>query len=142
MAIVVAYTDVENVWRPLTAAESEVVDNRLQQALRIIRHHFPTVDDRITSGELSEDVVSDIAVDMVVRYMRNPDGKRQEAIEDYSFTRDQATSSGSLMMTDAEMAMLTPARQRRGAFSITPARDCPTIHEQARAVSWQRWWRE
>ena len=39
-------------------------------------------------------LVSDVAMSMVIRYMRNPDGKRQETIEDYSFTRDATGSSG------------------------------------------------
>jgi hypothetical protein len=112
--------EVEELWRPLTDAELEVVEARLAQASRVIRHHFSNVDARITAGELDADLVADIAAEMVLRYMRNPEGVRSETIQDYSFTRDQTVSAGSIYLTEAEMTMLTPAAigRRSEAFTV------------------------
>jgi hypothetical protein len=117
--------DVEDAWRPLTDDEIGPTDYLLRKASRMIRNRFPTIDARITAGELDADLVGDVAIAMVKRSLRNPDGKRQESIEDYSFTRDQVTASGEVTMTDEEERLLAPPSSRSTAFSVNTSR-CPT----------------
>jgi hypothetical protein len=64
-----------------------------------------------------------IVATMVVRVLRNPDGKLQETLDDYSYRRDSAVSAGLLYVSDDELAQLRPDtfRRHRGAFSITLA---------------------
>jgi Phage protein Gp19/Gp15/Gp42 len=110
--------DLESAWRPLSDAETSQADYWLGRASRVIRKEIPTVDARIASGDLDSALVADVAISMVIRYMRNPDGKRQETIEDYSFTRDATGSSGEVKMTPEEVKLLTPIEAPSCAFSI------------------------
>ena len=96
------------------------IQKLINKAAARIEHAFPTADARITSGELSIELVSGIVEDMVLRVLRNPNAKRQESLDDYSYTIDTALSSGELYISDREMALLAPAgaRRRRGVGSI------------------------
>lgn len=55
---------------------------------------------------------------VVVRFLKNPDGKFQESIDDYSFTRDRAVSSGMLGLTDDEWDEILPSAGTSSAFTI------------------------
>ena len=69
-------------------------------------------------ANLSRDVVR-VLSSAVIRVLKNPDGKRQESIDDYSWTRDNAVSAGVLYFTDAELNDLAPgAGGTGGAFSV------------------------
>lgn len=106
-------TDVENRWRPLTAAEVNVVDTLLGDAWSILTARRPTLEADITAGTVSEANVVRILANMVLRVMKNPEGKRSETIDDYSYTRDNALSAGELHVTDAELADITPEGFKR-----------------------------
>lgn len=120
--------DVEDSWRSLAEEEKRPALRKIAQASAILRNKFATIDARIASGDLDPELVLGVVVSMVVRALRNPDGKRQESIEDYAFTRDAVTASGELVLTDAEIALLSPqgTGRRTGAFAIrtTPPRWC------------------
>jgi hypothetical protein len=62
---------------------------------------------------------------MVLRVLLNPEGKRSEAIDDYSYTIDSSRSTGELYMTDNELAMLRPPRTT--SFSIVPGAPAATL---------------
>jgi len=115
---------VEAMWRPLSDAEIVVATSKLDQASRIIRHRFPTIDTRIAAGDVDADLVGDVAADMVIRYLRNPDGLERESIQDYSYQRDSA-KTGVLFLTSAEIELLTPATQTSLAFNV-PYANQPT----------------
>jgi hypothetical protein len=133
-------SDLEEMWRALTPEEAGVATARLAQASRIIRAQFPTIDDRIAAGTLEVELVRDVAVDMVLRYMRNPDGKSMEMVEDYSYQRTAADTGGSVYMTPAEIDILTPSTSRSGAFSITPSDPDPTAYDVATARFYSAVW--
>ena len=46
---------------------------------------------------------------MVLRVLRNPNGVRQESIDDYTWIRDNAVSAGLLYVADDEVENLSPS---------------------------------
>lgn len=131
-------SDVEGAWRPLSDAETLVVTNRLVFASAIVRQRVPDIDDRIASGDIDPVLVAGVVAEAIKRVMINPDGKRAETIDDYSYTRDSALSAGSLYLTDDEIALLRGNRSR--AFSITPHRAETTYEDQARVAQHREDW--
>lgn len=135
--------DVAAAWRPLAPDESTFAEFWLEQASEMIRDEFVTVDDRITAGSLSAVIVKGVAVAMVIRLMKNPDGMRsvQESIEDYSVTRtrDSALSAGELYMSESERRRLT--RRGRQAFSISQTDELATCETWDR-IAVHRAWRD
>ena len=106
-------TDVENRWRSLTVDETAVAYTLLDDAWAILVARRPTLEADITAGTVSEANVVRILANMVLRVMKNPEGKRSEQIDDYSYTRDTALSAGELYVTADELADLTPDGYRR-----------------------------
>jgi len=133
------YADIENAWRALTSDEQTVATSSLAFASAIIRNDIRTVDSRIAAGKLDVDLVKHIAVAMVLRKMRNPDGLRTEQLEDYAYTRDSALSDGSIYLSADERRMLLG--RGAGAFSIAPGDDPPSYATVATAQAWRDSWR-
>lgn len=115
-----AYATTDQVaagFRTLSAEESAVAATLLERAERLLISRFPTLVTRVEAGTVNRDLVADIEAAMVVRVLRNPDAKKQESIDDYSWTRDTAVSSGALYVSAEEAKQLLPAALR--ARSVT-----------------------
>ncbi len=57
----------------------------------------------------------------VLRVLKNPEGKRQESVDDYSYTRDNSQATGTLYFTADELdALATNRRTRAFSFSVLP----------------------
>jgi len=111
-------------WRPLTAAELTLATQLLKDAEAIITARLPTLAARVTAGTLTSSLIEAVQVAMVLRVMQNPEGKRQESIDDYSWTRDNAVSSGLLYLGEDELARLLPGRVRaRSVILLTHSSD-------------------
>jgi hypothetical protein len=98
--------------RALTAAEMSQATAWLDDATAIITDRFPQY--LVTPTPAS----TAVCCSMVRRVLLNPGGLRSEAVDDYSYTRDNALSAGELYMTDSEIDTLRPVRTN--AFSIVP----------------------
>lgn len=89
----------------------------------IIVARIPDLNDRVSAGEISIDLLADIEAAAVARKVLNPEGIRQvtRAVDDGSVTKtiDQTRSSGVLDLTDDEWALLLP-KADGGAFSTRP----------------------
>lgn len=113
--------DLEARWRPLSAQEEVNGETFLEDAWRMLRRRITTLEADIaddTSGDLEAEVVRVMAT-AVLRVMKNPDGKRQEAIDDYSWSLDQAVSAGLLYFTDDELnELIVDNSGPSGAFSV------------------------
>ena len=71
----------------------------------------------------------------VVRYLKNPDGKYQERIDDYSFMRDRSVAAGALYISDDEWAQLLPDDANASSgFTIR------TDYQPATAGGPSYWW--
>lgn len=112
-------------WRPLSDQEAINGIVFLDDAWRMLRRRLTRLDvdieDLIDSDtDLRDDVVRVITT-AVLRVMKNPDGKRSESIDDYSWTRDQAVSAGLLYITDDELTDLVPGTgEHGGAYTVDP----------------------
>lgn len=128
--------DVVNAWRPLKETEETVAESRIKsveaELRRELRLHgftgtpdvgwatFETVDEVLEWETLYRSVIADV----VAQSLKNPEGwlEESERIDDYTVTRrrDQATSTGLVFLTDADVEKLLPrpVKPHRGAFSI------------------------
>lgn len=123
-------TDLENrSLRTLSPQELAVGEFLLEDAWNILLASRPSVATRLDALPLDAAVkalVVQVQVAMVLRVLNNPDGKYEETGDDYSYRRDQAVSTGSLYLSDAESALIGAGDdQSDGAWSIRPAGHTP-----------------
>lgn len=76
----------------------------------------PSIASRLAAGTLDVDLVKGVVEDMVLRIVRNPRGLRSVSIDDFQATIDRALSSGELYVSDAEVALLSPAARASRNF--------------------------
>ncbi|MGK4583479.1 Gp19/Gp15/Gp42 family protein [Kitasatospora sp. HPMI-4] len=107
----------DRLGRDLTDAETRQATALLTDASAIIIDRFPQYATSPTAASTA------VCAAMVLRVLRNPDGKRSEQIDDYSYTIDSARSAGELYLTEHEAATLRPVRT--SAFSIVPSAPVP-----------------
>ena len=120
MADFASTADVAARWRPLSAAETTVATALITDASAVLRARVPTIDARVTAGDLPVALPRSVCVQMVLRVLRNPDGLVSEQIDDYGIRRaDSAT--GTLYVTDDELSLLTEAPGSGAAFTAYPA---------------------
>jgi hypothetical protein len=118
MAIYVRPEDVAAGWRPLTAGEEVTAAGLIDEASILLRIMVPAVD------SLDESIVRFVAVRMIRRVLKNPDGYRvrTESVDDYSDggTIDSSLSTGELYVSDQELGWLgvKPASETKRAFEI------------------------
>jgi hypothetical protein len=115
--------DLEARFRSLTAAEQTVAEALLDDAWAVLLMTIPDLEDRITAGTVSDEAITFVVSAMVLRVLRNPNGVRSWSVDDYSETRDNSLSAGSLYASPDEVRLLTgrASSLRRGAFSVVPA---------------------
>lgn len=127
---------VEAEWQPIPTDLTAKVARLIGRASRLIRHRFPTIDARVTAGELDAELVADVATSMVVRVLRNPDGLREVAIDDVRAVRDTTLSSGQIVILPEEEDLLSPSDTSVSEGTIVPSwpvdRVTPTYY----------WWRD
>jgi hypothetical protein len=112
MALATTADLADRLGRDLTATEARQAVPLLDDATAIILDRFPQYLEAPTQASTA------VCSAMVLRVLRNPDGKRSEQIDDYSYTIDSARSAGELYLTAAELDTLRPIRT--AAFSIVP----------------------
>lgn len=73
-------------------------------------------------ANLDRQILADVISEVVARRARNPDGKRNERIDDYSYTLDAAASAVELTLTADEWARLSQDGSTSGAYMpvLTP----------------------
>lgn len=102
------------------AAEISQINTWLDDVEAIIKSRISDLDTRVTAGAPTEDTVVMVEAQAVVRKVKNPDGKQNERIDDYSYGLNSDASRGELFITDDEWALLLPATGTEGAFTIRP----------------------
>jgi len=107
MPSLVIVSDLEARWRPLTVAETVVATVMINDAMTLLTVRRPTLLADVTAGLVTQESVVFVVSAMVLRVLKNPESKRQESIDDYSWTRDTAVSSGALYVSDDELRLLT-----------------------------------
>lgn len=124
MEIIVTPEEVAAIWRPLTPAESDVVDGLARYAWLVLSHEVPGLSSRVEADPDLADLVRIELALAIKRVLVNPDFTRQVSttVDDSTVSRtiDQAVSSGLLYFPDSSLDRLRP-RRRGGAFSINPS---------------------
>lgn len=119
-----AAADLAARWRPLSDAEQTVAETLLGDASEILRTHVPDLDARLASGELRRALVVQVVTAMVRRAMANPGGatSRTHSIDDWTQTERYDAAREGLYVGADELALLSPADESAGAFTIGAAR--------------------
>lgn len=99
---------------PAGADADKAISRVISKAQARLKDRFPNLDERIAAGHPSADTVTGVIEDMVLRVLRNPNGYRSVAIDDYNRTIDSALSAGRLYLSEDEAALLAPPRRRLG----------------------------
>jgi len=107
MTSLVIVSDLVARWRPLSASESIVAQSYLDDAQGIVLVRRPTLLADITAGTVDAANVVTVVTAMVLRVLKNPDGKGEESIDDYRYKRDAAIASGALYVSDDELRLVT-----------------------------------
>lgn len=107
----------------LTAQQLAVGGVKLDDAYIQIIAAVPSVVARLATIPI-DDVFKALVVQVqcaaVMRFLNNPDGKYQEAVDDYSFSRDKAVATGEIYISESELALLSATGGSVNAFTITP----------------------
>lgn len=107
MTSLVIVSDLEARWRPLSAPESIVAQAYLDDAQGLILVRRPALLADIAAGTVSMASLIAVLTAMVLRVLKNPDGKGEESIDDYRYKRDAAIASGALYVSDDELRLVT-----------------------------------
>jgi hypothetical protein len=113
-----AVADIEARWRPLTDQEFTNAEAFLEDAWWMLLGRRPNLEAELTAETVNEGNVIRVLCAMVLRILKNPDGKLEEAIDDYRYRRDSLVSSGALHVTSDELADITPGRARRRSVRL------------------------
>lgn len=111
MALATLNDLADRLGRDLTATEERRATAWLADASALILKQFPQY------ATTPTDISKKVCCAMVLRVLTNPDGKRQEALDDYSYTVDSSRSRGEIYLSEDEADELRP--QPNGAFNIT-----------------------
>lgn len=112
MALATLTDLADRLGRDLTSSEARRATAWLVDAEALILKRFPQYATTPTA------VSTKVACAMVLRVLTNPEGKRQESLDDYSYTVDSSRSRGEIYLSEDEAEELRPVTG--GAFSIVP----------------------
>lgn len=110
--------DIEARWRPLTDQQKTNAYAYLDDAWALLLGRRPTLEADLFDGAVSDANAVRVVSAMVLRVLRNPEGKQSEQIDDYKYTRAELVGSGLLHVTDDELADITPGRRRRRSVRL------------------------
>lgn len=103
----VELSDIELRFRTFTDQEQPGAQALLDDAWEELQARVPTLGARAAAGYITDGLIRRVLAAMVVRVLKNPDAIRQWQVDDASFTRDQLVSSGLLLVTPDEVALLS-----------------------------------
>lgn len=120
--MVVAFATVKDIGdrlgRPITdQTEVSQVNAWISDVETIIRTRVTDIDERLNTGVLNPTVLCFVTANAVIRKVKNPDGKQNERIDDYSYGLTEDAARGDLFLTDAEWGLLIGSTGE-GAFTI------------------------
>lgn len=90
----------------------------LDRAWRHLLSRDRTIEARLADATIAEADVIDVVTAMALRVLGNPEGKRHESIDDYSWTRDTAAARGLLYVTPEELASLAVSGGRTNSVRL------------------------
>ena len=120
------YTDLEAIWRPLSADEEARATTLLPYASAFIRAQAPDVDQRILDGELDEAIPRFIACSMVKRILQSATAlegvsQQQTTAGPFSSGVSYSNPSGNLYLNKDERKLLGIGVQRAFTIDLIPS---------------------
>lgn len=118
------YSDLVARWRPLSDSEQSQGQVLLDDVWRMLRRRLTAqgIDLAVvvtTDAEVLGESVR-VMCTAVLRVMKNPDGFKREAVDDWSAEKNADIYSGELYLTADEIAACVPAGDgKAGAFSFS-----------------------
>ena len=106
--------------RDFSTAESAQCQGFLDDAEGMILERIPDLIAKIAAGALGFATVARVERRAVRRVMLNPEGKKTERVDDYSYGRDDTTASGEVYISGEEWSWLITTLSSGDAFSIRP----------------------
>lgn len=100
----------DDLGRPLSdGAEATQIQRWLNRVEARIRQRIANFDERVTTESGFVDLLSGVEVDVVVRRIHNPTGKKSERLDDYSYSLQDSSAKADLWPTEDEWAELLPS---------------------------------
>ncbi len=130
-------TDVATrLGRPITNPDEVAQVNAwLADIEALVLGRIPDLADRVSAGNPTEAVVKMVEANAVIRKIKNPDGKQNERIDDYSYGLNTDAARGDLFLSDEEWALLLPG-SGEGAFTIRPYGADPRLGQWVHPDVW------
>jgi hypothetical protein len=122
-----AIGDVAAQYGSMTPAEESLAGWLLRAASNMVRARQPNIDQQIAAGTVSGDMAALAVTNMVLRVLRNPGGLRSETVGPFSRSYDTTVAAGLLVLTDDELALLSPSGTAATAAAIGEMRPRPTL---------------
>lgn len=110
--------DIEARYQPLTAQQNTNATAYLADAWELLLSRRPTLEDDMAAGTVRTGNVERVIAAMVIRILKNPDGKKSEGVDDYQYARHELLASGLLHVTPDELADITPGRKRHRSVRL------------------------
>lgn len=117
----VTLSDLKARWRyDFDIPSDPTLQVTLDDAWRFLLSRDRTLEARIADSTVAAEDVVYVVCRIALRTLGNPEGKKQESIDDYAWTRDASLASGEMFVTDDELAMLAPtvAPATRGSVRL------------------------
>lgn len=126
--------DVAARWRPLTDNEAFVAATLVEDASALIRARFPGIDDQVTSGGVSANVLAQVVAGMVKRALISPsDGISQasQSAGPYAQSQTYANPLGNVFLTAADLTLILgyQAAGQSHKFANTTTKRSPAISD-------------
>lgn len=116
----VTLTDVTDSYEgTILDARKEWVNKKIDEAVRKLVHMIPDLPDRVTSGAVDPEFVTDNVVKAVLRVVRNPQGLEQESEGDYSYKLRTLMASGDVWYPDSDLYDLGYVNAQKSATPRT-----------------------
>ena len=121
--------DVTKLWRALTVDEQEKVEALIPVVSDSLRQKAKAVDkdldQMISSGDLMENVVKSVVVDIIARYLDQLSSDHSSTVSQetqsalgYSWTGTYVNTGGGLSILDKDLKRLGLKRQRYGMVDL------------------------
>lgn len=111
-------SDIAARWRTLNTQQEGNAAVLLDDAWDLLLGRRPTLETDMTAGTVRSATVKRVVCAMVLRVLKNPDGKSEVAVDDYRYKRADAIASGELYVTPAELADVSPGRRSRKSVRL------------------------
>lgn len=98
-------------------AEIDQINAWIADAEAFIKNKIPDIDQRVSEGSPTAETVKAVVAAAVGRFARNPEGKKDERVDDYSYGLHPDAARAEIHFTDDEWSRLIPTLGAQGAFT-------------------------